>query len=243
MENTPADYGFNYEEIILNINSDRQIKVWHVFSEVPKAIVVIFPGSDSNKGRYTEGLSIFIPNGYDVLLMDYEGFGNSVGQPSLTNCVDDCYAVINYVQKLNMPIFIFGVSLGTPLAAKVASDFELKGIIFEGTLNLYKESELWLIQNSVDFPFFWHSANFWMYPQIPEAYDIINYIQKVNEPKLFQHSTEDEITPYDGAVEIYNIAPEPKVFWEMSGKHGQMVRINTELYSRHILDWINSNLH
>lgn len=242
IEITPLDYGFNYEEVMLNIDQNRQIIIWHVFSENPKALIIIIPGSDANKGLYCEGLSVFVPNNFDVILFDYEGFGSSPGELKLSNCMDDAYAVVKYALKHNMKTFIFSVSLGTPISARIASDYELNGIIFEGTLNLFKESELWLNQNNVDIPFFWHSANFWMYPQIPESYDIVKYIQNVNEPKLFQHSIEDEVTPYDGGVEIFNLAPEPKEFWQMIGSHGKMVRLEPELYKQHTLDWLNSVL-
>src|SRR5262245_53096829 len=74
---TPGDYGYPYDELFVPIGDLRKVSIWHVHAEDPKGIVVIIPGSDRNKSRYLIGLPVFIPNGYDVILMDYEGFGES----------------------------------------------------------------------------------------------------------------------------------------------------------------------
>src|SRR5262245_46241134 len=48
---TPADQGFRYDELFVPIDESRKVSIWHVHAEDSKGIVVIVPGSDSNKAR------------------------------------------------------------------------------------------------------------------------------------------------------------------------------------------------
>ena len=64
----------------------------------------------------------------------------------------------------------------------------------------------------------------------------------MTEPKLFQQSVEDEVTPYAGAVAIYDLAPAPKDFWPMRGPHGKMIRLEPELYTAHLVSWLEGHL-
>src|SRR5262245_6933619 len=96
IEGTPGSLGYRYDELFVPIDETRQVSIWHVHAENPKGIVVIVPGSDRNKSRYLIGLPAFVPFGYDVILMDYEGFGQSPGDNSLENLLDDGFAVIDY---------------------------------------------------------------------------------------------------------------------------------------------------
>jgi pimeloyl-ACP methyl ester carboxylesterase len=235
---TPADFGFEYEEIALPVGEGRSIVAWHVFAERPRALVLILPGSDSNKGRYAEALPLLVPRGYECVLIDYEGYGNSPGEPSLAHTVDDAYAAVAYALSRNPNTVVFAVSLGTPLAVRVAADFDLKGIILDGTFVAEHEAALWLVQNGDTT--FGGIANWWVEKQAPEAFDILKYIRRVQEPKLFMHSPEDEVTPYAGGRMVFDAAPEPKEFWDMRGGHGQMIRLDTAAYEARVTGFIES---
>lgn len=235
---TPETFGYPYEEIVLEVGQDRSIVVWHVPVENSKAVFVVFPGSDANKGRYTEALPLVVPSGYEVVLMDYEGFGNSPGERSLSRCMDDGFAVIEYAKSLGKPIFLYGVSLGTPVVARVAAENDLAGCIFEGTLVLKQEAKLWLEDNGF-IPSLSVIGNLYIVPQTPLDYNILKYIKMVDEPKFFMHSSEDEVTPYEGGIKVFNEAPSPKDFWTMTGGHGRMVLLDTDMYREKLVGWMD----
>lgn len=239
----PSDLGYDYDEIVLTVATGRNVILWHVKAENPRALFVVFPGSDANKSLYCEALPLFVPEGLDVLMMDYEGFGNSPGTKSLQHCADDTIAVARYATTLNPKVILYGVSLGTPSVARAAAELNFTGCIFEGTVILKQEAGLWLRDNSE-----WYNpisaliGNTYMSLVEPREFDILSYIPQVKEPKLFMHSIEDDITPYTGGLKVFNAANEPKEFWEMIGGHGQMVRIDTETYKTKVIGWINQVL-
>jgi len=232
---------YNYDKYKITIENERYVSVWHFKAENSKGLLVVIPGSDANKSRYVLAVDHFAPAGIDVLLMDYEGFGDSPGEANLVNVIDDVGAVLNFAKTLNKPTTIYSVSLGTPLLAYHASvnDYPFKGYIFEGTVILGREAELWLKDNGFNIDILWHAANFWVHPQLPSEYNIIEHMPKIKEPKLFIHSPEDTVTPFAGGKIVFDVANEPKEFWVVRGDHGKMAQENSEEYKEFVIDWIN----
>ncbi len=239
---TPDPYGYPYEEVVLPIKDGRQVSLWHVHADDPRGVVLVMPGADQNKGRYVVGIPIFLPAGYDLILPDYEGFGESPGEPRFDYLVDDALILADYAAAQHENVAIFGISFGAPLAVYAAAKRDLDGLVLEGTPILAEEARLWLIDHDLPFPPLWIAANLYFLPQLPDAYDILKYVRDVHEPKLFLHSTEDEIVPFAAGKKVFDAAPEPKTFWEMRGKHAKMVEIEPELYRRTIVDWLAANV-
>jgi alpha-beta hydrolase superfamily lysophospholipase len=239
---TPAEYGYEYESLILPIGGSRAISVWHVKAADPKGIVVIIPGSDRNKSRYLIGLPVFIPHGYDVILMDYEGFGESPGAHTLQNLVDDGFAAIEYAQSKNARVIAFGISTGAPTAIRAATEKDLAAVILEAPLILADETEFYLRFIGIDVPALWNIANLYVDPQIPPDFDILRYAAEVEEPKLIMCSVDDDVVTYESGVRVFNAAAEPKVFWEMQGKHGEMIEVDFDAYQKKIIGWLDATL-
>jgi len=243
MKATPADYGYQYDEIYLRLDDSRQLCLWHVRSQNPKAIVVVIPGSDRNKSRYLIGLPVFVPHNYDVILMDYEGFGASSDAPlELERLAEDGLAVTRFAQSLASNVVAFGISAGGPVAVHAAAQLHLTAVILEAPVVLENEVELWLREHGLPLPLLWNIANLWVHPQIPESFDILNNIRLLEEPKLILQSTEDETVPYFAGLSVYQAAPEPKAFFEMRGGHGRMIELEPELYTRTVISWLDEVL-
>ena len=242
---TPADVGFpNYETIDVPIGDSRKVSIWWVHADKPKATVVIIPGSDRNKSRYLIGLPVFIPNGYDVILMDYEGFGESTGgKLELSNLLDDGLAVVDYAHSRTDRVVTFGISTGTPVAAWVASQRDLAGCMFEACLILELEPELYLRDYlNLNIPVAWDIAQAYIAPQIPDGFDILKYMPRVDESKFFMHSIQDDVTPFTGGLMVYAAAQDPKQFWTTLGAHGQMIELDPAGYTAKVVGWLDANV-
>jgi len=185
MAQSPASYNYPYDELYVPVAGDRRVCIWHVKTANPKAVVVIIPGSDKNKSRYLVGLPVFVPHGYDMILMDYEGYGTgTTARPELERLSEDGYAVVRFAQSLHERVVVFGASAGGPTAVRVAADLDLAAVILEAPLALQSEVELWRRDQRVVIPPLWHLANLWVHPQIPDSFDIFKHVQNVSEPKL-----------------------------------------------------------
>ena len=240
MRATPADFGVDYDEHYVTISPTRRVCIWHAKAENPKAVVVVIPGSDSNKSRYVLSLSVFIPNGYDVILMDYEGFGNSTGGPlRLERLTDDAFAVVEYARTLHKNVILFGVSTGAGPTMRVAAELDVAAVILEGPLVLRDQAEMWLRNRGIKLPL-WHVANLWVYPQIPDSFDTIKYARLVEEPKLIMHSIQDELVPHACGLAVYEAAPEPKAMFDLRGGHGRMIELEPRVYENIVIGWLRT---
>jgi hypothetical protein len=65
---------------------------------------------------------MYLEMGYKIVLWNYRGYGQSTGDPTISNCISDAQAVYNYCKiflKL-LPEIAHGYSIGGPPAACLA---------------------------------------------------------------------------------------------------------------------------
>ncbi len=240
---TPADAGYEYEELSVPVAADRSVTVWHVKAPAPPAgIVVVVPGSTGNKSMYVAALPVFVGAGYDVLLMDYEGYGNSPGEPTLQHAADDVMAVADYAFAQFDTVVLYGVSLGSPLAARAAATHRPAALILEASLILASEAGLWLEDNNLAIPIAMNVGDWFAATVMPEEYDIIESMAAVDAPTLIMHSVDDEVTPYPGGEQVFDAAAGSRTFWQMRHKHGKMFFEEPEVYTAAVQEWLRQNV-
>lgn len=122
-----------------------------------KAIVVVIHGMTENKELYQEFAEYLALKGYGVVTYDHIGHGDSInnedergffsnenGYKHLTN---DLQYVIKEVKKFNLPIFLFGHSMGSLIARNYVSINKTKdidGLILCGTIG-----QQWAIDGAI----------------------------------------------------------------------------------------------
>ena len=241
MRTTPADFGFDSKTVNLP-TEDGHITIWHVpTAAARKGILVIVPGNDANKSRYTSGLPIFVDDGWDVILMDYEGFGESTGTASFEGLIESTNVVMDYAFAQDDVVVGLGVSLGTPVLVRVAADYDFTACIFESTINLWEEVTLFSERNLFASPLS-AAADGFTTLSTPFDYNTKHWITLVEEPKLFLHSPDDSVTPLRGAWEIFELAPQPKHMFMTQGEHALQVFIDPVLYRSVLNGWLDGVL-
>lgn len=238
---TPADLGLTYDSVRLQIAPGREVAVWAIRRPGARGAVVVVPGSDRNKSIYLPAAEVFGPGGLDVILMDYEGFGESSGtifDLSLAELLDDALVVVQFARSQYDTLIVYGISGGAPPAAHAAATVGVEGLILEAPLVLDRWVEFWLIDQGVASPLLVDIANAWVHPQIPANYDTLSDVAAIEAPKLILHSPEDELVSFMSGGLVYEAAVEPKTFVPIRGDHGEMVEIAFEEYRSIILTWI-----
>jgi hypothetical protein len=82
-----------------------------------------------------------------------------------------------------------------------------------------------------------------MYPFLPgfffsDIYDSLTKVKKIDIPKLFIHSRNDEMIPFSLAGRLYDAAPGKKEFAEISGGHNTAFLDSKEKYVSSIAAFI-----
>jgi pimeloyl-ACP methyl ester carboxylesterase len=130
-------YDYPFEEVNFNISEKEKINGLRFFTEEkPKrGIVIYFHGNTRSIKGWAKYSRDFTIHGYDVLMIDYRGFGKSKGKRSENAMKNDAQFVYNKLRfDFKYPenqIIIYGRSLGSGFAAKLASSNKPKMLILD----------------------------------------------------------------------------------------------------------------
>lgn len=212
---TPAAYGLIYEELTLTTKDKKKINAWFIPSSSSAPVIVFCHGNAGNISHRMDKIRIFNSLGLGVLIFDYRGYGKSTGRPSEKGTYLDAEAAYQYLASARVKnrtsmaggILFYGESLGCAVAAELALRHEAAGLILESPFTSITDMGTRL------FP--WLPVRF----MVTNKYDSLAKISSINCPLLILHSPDDEIVPFEMGRRLFEAAPGPKEFVEMSGSH------------------------
>ena len=126
-------YDVPFKELFFPVAPGVSINGLHFFTSNPNGLILYFHGNTrSIKGwaRYAKDFSRY---NYDVVLVDYRGFGKSTGRRSEKDMLNDMQIVYDSlaVQYHEHHILVYGRSLGSGFATKIASDNSPRYLILD----------------------------------------------------------------------------------------------------------------
>lgn len=190
-----------FEEVFLETpNNGRIHSIW--FKNIkPKGIIVYYHGNRAGLERWSKITEYFAKKNYDVFVMDYRGYGKSTGELTEQILYQDAQMVYDFVKNnyKEQDIIIYGRSLGSGIATKIASENHPRKVILETPyFSIIDVAKSWL-------------------PILPEF--IFNYkmksgdyIKKINCELTIFHGTQDRVVPLSSAKKLFNVANSPKEF-------------------------------
>jgi fermentation-respiration switch protein FrsA (DUF1100 family) len=124
----------DYEEHFINTPDGERLNALVFKAPQPsKGLVLYFHGNADNLERWGNYAVDFTSLGYDVVMIDYRGYGKSTGTPSEALLYQDAHVVLKWVQT-NMPhqkLVVYGRSLGTAVASHLAKESKPDLLILE----------------------------------------------------------------------------------------------------------------
>jgi len=73
-------------------------------------------------------------------------------------------------------------------------------------------------------------------------FDSTDKIRRIKCPKLFIHGNRDEIVPFRLGRKLYELAPEPRRFWEVPGAgHNDLIWVAGPDYARTLREFLIQN--
>jgi len=230
IEQTPSDAGMQFEEVTFTAADGTQLHGWFVPVEDPRAVVLWFHGNGGNIGHRIETLGIFHQLGVSAFIFDYRGYGQSEGTPDEKGTYLDADAAWAYLTEQRGvradQIVLFGRSLGGVFAARRAEASDVAGVIVESAFTSVPDL----------------GAD--MYPLLPTRwlsrfrYPTGDHLAGARCPVLVMHSPDDEIIPYKHGRRLFELAPGPKMFVEMTGGHNDGFALSGQAYSQAIDEFL-----
>lgn len=159
---------------------------------LPKGVVLYFHGNRQNIERYARYAPLFTDSGYECWMVDYPGYGKSTDNPTTQNMQQmavELYKMARAKYDKNK-ITIYGKSLGTGVAAYLASVRDCKQLILET-------------------PYFSMGTLAQRYtPVLPSALllkmDLTtgDYFKDIPAPITVFHGLQDEVIPFTNALKL-----------------------------------------
>lgn len=230
IEATPKDIGLEYEDVTLDTVDKVKLHAWWIKQVDPRGTILFFHGNAGNIGHRLETLRLFHELGYQTLIIEYRGYGQSVGTPSEQGLYADAEAAWRYLREQRQippeDIVIAGRSLGAAVALYLADRHKPKALIMESAFTSVPDMAAihygWL-------PVRWLSKY---------QFDNKQRIRRIQCPVLLIHSQQDEITPYSQARRLYQLAPEPKQFVTLRGGHNDAQFSDYQTYINGLRDFL-----
>lgn len=232
IQTTPRSVGLDYEEVVFVAEDGVRLSGWWISAPQARGALIYCHGNGENIGDLTSLLVDLARCGLNVFLFDYRGYGRSRGWPTERGTYRDARAAFEYVRARyndmeSPPVIALGRSLGGAVAAQLALDKPLRGLILESTFASIQ------------------AVGRLLYPHLPiqwlchYRYDTLSKMPRIQIPVLIAHSSEDGLIPIAQARALYDAAPGPKRFVQLSGRHNEAGWFRTPAY----LDALRSFFH
>lgn len=203
----PQDYSYSYsfrnkfEEINLKTEDGAVLNALHFKVKNPKGVILYFHGNAGDLSRWGSVVQNFVKLQYDVLVMDYRGYGKSTGKLSESALYNDAQLFYDYLLKRysESEIIVYGRSLGTTFATYVASKNHPKRLFLEAPF--YSLSEV-------------AAARFPIYPVnwfLNYYFPTYRYLRDVSCPIIIFHGTDDTVVNYENGEKLSKIKTKGKL--------------------------------
>ena len=222
VEATPASAGLDFETVALATEDGETLAGWFVPASSPRGTVLYFHGNGGNIGHRVEIIRDFHDLGFNVLIFDYRGYGESTGRPGEEGTYRDAMAAWRHLTETRripaQNIVFFGESLGGAVAAWLAERHMPAALVLYATFTSVTDMARKL------------------YPILPAGlivrlnYDTRAALARVTCPVLIMHSSEDEIVPYSQGETLFATAPGKKKLVTLQGGHNDALFVSRELY-------------
>ena len=192
------DFENDFEEYLWDTPFDGKINALHFKIENPKGVIAYFHGNADNLHRWGKIAVEFTKFGYDVLVMDYRGYGKSSGPRNEEYLYSDAqffydFAKENYGEN---KIIVYGRSLGGAFATKIAGENQPKMVILEATFyNLQDIVNRWLPGKVTDK----------VSPKMTYHFLSNQNILKIKVPLYHFHGTKDSVVPLKSGKKLFEV--------------------------------------
>jgi hypothetical protein len=164
MNRGPSDFGLRSETVSFHSTDEILLKAWWLpASGVPRGAVIVAHGIDHTRQVMLPRAVFLVHGGYDVLLVDLRGHGESGGTVVSPGVLEarDVLGALQYVRSRanEEPVVVLGVSYGAVACLIAAAESpEISGIIADGAFPTGKDVDDVIARHYLHD----HRTNFWL---------------------------------------------------------------------------------
>lgn len=240
---TPDKIGLQYEDVQLTSEDGVKLFAWWLPAQgEARGTVLFLHGNAENISTHIGSVHWLPAQHYNVLLLDYRGYGASEGTPTLAGAQLDINAAMAYLLQRNgvdkKRIAILGQSLGGAMGIYYVAHSpyreHIRALISESAFSDYRDiareklAAFWLT-----WPLQWPLSF-----TIDNDYSPLKVVDKISPiPLLIIHGERDVVAPLHHGEILFAAAREPKEMWVVKdGAHIQAFR--RKEYQQRLLEYL-----
>ena len=236
---TPASVGLAFEDVWIDVaqrgsaDGRERVHAWWLPAARNDAPAILYlHGVRWSLGNNLFRIARWHALGFNVLAIDYRGFGRSDGElPSEAQIYADARAAWNEMARRTPDgglRFIYGHSLGAAVALDLAASVDdAAGVIAEAGFTSLADvvAESYAPLNFI----------------VTQKFDALARAKALRSPVLFMHGTADRLVPHAMTEKLFASAPQPKRLHLIEGgNHGNWNGAGLDDYRRVVLEFIES---
>ncbi len=224
--------GIVAEDVTFAAPDGPKLHGWWLPAEgVCRGTVVYCHGNKGNVGQHLTWVRWLPARGFNVLLFDYRGYGNSAGEPSRAGTIADAVAALDLALARDPDrVFVYGHSLGGAIGiCATAERPAVRAVVAEGTFPSYRAAA------RAQVPLLGVLLQF----LVSSGEDPENVLDRLPpRPLLVVHGSEDRIVPLDLGEALFARAREPKSLYVAVGSgHRSPLAREGAAFERHLVDF------
>jgi len=223
-------YPFPFDEVNFEMEDGGIINGIHFKVPNSKGVIYYFKGNSRSIKGWGKFARDFVGKGYDFFIVDYRGFGKSVGKRTESILYNDGQHVYKWLttQYSEKEIIIYGRSLGSGIATRIASWNDPKMLILDSP---YYSFLYQIRRYAFILPLGWLLR-----------YKILTnqFIKKVTCPIFILHGRKDRLIPYKQGEKLQKIMPKTAHLFPIDeGGHNNLPEF--PIYHDYLYDILNDD--
>ncbi len=193
---TPSQAGeTRLSEARLNTSDGATLILWRVDAAPDKPTILYFPGNAGSLKDRSPRFSAFIDRGYGIVAIGYRGSSGSTGAPDEITLTADARAIARL--ETARPLVLYGESLGTAMALRVAADGIGDAVVLEAPFTSFLDivAAQYPQENLGDL--------------MTQHWDSRASARATQQPLLVIHGEIDKVVPIALGREIFDAAASP----------------------------------
>ncbi len=203
LDATAAISRFGIEPITLTTSDGLSLRSWwHPGDNFhSRPVVMILHGNAGHAGYRFPKFAALMEAGFNVLFLEYRGYGGNPGNPTESGLKQDTAAAIRYLGDQGFPttqVVLYGESLGCGLAIDQASNKRFAAVVLEAPYTSIAD---------VAQDHYWFLPARWL---TRDRFDSLSKIKQINAPLLILHGNKDQVIDPEHGRRMFAAASEPK---------------------------------
>ena len=237
----PAGASIYFRDLTLTTIDGLELSAWYVpaieASSPPSqtATIILAHGLLERKGSMKHLVPWLHEAGYNVMLLDFRGHGQSDKQPTTIGReeVMDLQAALDWLEEEGVGDRVggLGMSMGAVVLVNTAvQDDRLDALVLDSMFARW---------NDTDFARDYRLPPDWLVPGVPNPEELM---PELHVPVFVIHGTADILTEVEHARRVYGSTNEPKQLWINDSGHAWSSMTYPDIYRQKVLEFFDEAL-